>query len=103
MKWRRRSLCRATLQIHLDVGWAEWVRMLIVDVALALERGALLGVEPHSQGRVVVALTATEAAAYVVGHWRRWRVIGTFQTRTWGNATTVTPSLQDIYRTYVAT
>ncbi len=85
------------MQIHFEVGWAERGEDVDWDVAIELAQGELLAVEPRFRGHEVVAPSATEAAAYAFSQWSQRDATGLqFQTRTWGNSTTVTPSTQGL-------
>lgn len=86
-----------TVQIHFEVGWAERSEDVDWDVQLALQGGRLVAVEPRFRGHEIVAPSAEEAESYAFSAWQQQddhRI--SFRTRTWGNATTTTPSTQGV-------
>lgn len=87
----------APLKVHLEVGWGE--RGVVTDwqAELKLEDGELIDVEPRFRGYEVVAPQADEQEQYAFSQWQRPAANTVhFQTRTWGNLTTTTPSMQGL-------
>lgn len=83
------------LKVHLEVGWGE--RGIITDwrADIRIEGGELLDVEPRFRGHEVVAPQSDEQDKYAFSAWERSAPDAVrFQTRTWGNLTTTTPSMQ---------
>src|SRR5690606_9113712 len=84
-------------KVHFEVGWAEKGETIPWDVALEVEGGELLSVEPRFRGHEVVAPQQQEEERYAFSEWRRDgsnRVH--FTTLTWGNPTTTTASTQGV-------
>ena len=85
------------IKVHVEVGWGE--RGVVTDwqAELRLEGGELIDVEPRFRGYEVVAPQADEQDQYAFSRWER-RASDTvrFATRTWGNLTTTTPSMQGL-------
>lgn len=85
------------VQIHLEVGWAERGEDVDWDVQIAVENGRLRSVEPRFRGHEIVAPSAEEADSYAFSQWETPDANRLeFRTRTWGNATTTTPSTQGV-------
>lgn len=92
------------LKIYFEVGWAEKGENVDWDVAISIENGDLLHVEPRFRGHEIVAPQSEEAETYAFSSWEQ---VGSesvhFKTRTWGNATTTTASTQGICLTLYGT
>jgi len=93
-----------TIQLHFEVGWAERDEDVDWDVHLRVEGGQLIAAEPRFRGHEVVAPSAEEAESYAFSAWQQQddRHLH-FQTRTWGNPSTTTPSTQGINLTITGT
>ncbi len=85
------------LQVHFEVGWGNRNEPVEWAVALAVEGGELVDVEPRFRGYETVAPQAKEEATYAFSRWQRDGEQGvTFHTRTWGNPTTTTSNTQGV-------
>lgn len=85
------------LKVHLEVGWGEKGVNVDWDVALRVERGELMAVEPRFRGHEIVAPQAGEEERYAFSSLSRPSADEvTFVTRTWGNATTTTAATQGV-------
>jgi hypothetical protein len=83
------------LKVHLEVGWGERGIMTDWQADIRVEGGELLAVEPRFRGYEIVAPQADEHEQYAFSAWGRPAPDTVrFQTRTWGNLTTTTPSMQ---------
>jgi hypothetical protein len=85
------------VKVYLELGWGKSDIDVDWQVALEVDGGQLLEVEPRFRGRAIVAPQSTEEEKYAFSSWER---VGDrqvrFDTRTWGNPTTVTAATQGI-------
>ncbi len=83
------------VKVCLEVGWGPKGEEVEWDVALAVEGGRLLGVEPRFRGPDIVAPRADHRAVGKLSRWERADEKSvTFTTCTWGNPATTTPGTQ---------
>jgi len=85
----------APVKVCLEVGWGSKGEEVDWDVALTVEGGRLIGVEPRFRGPDVVAPRSDHQPASRPDDWTRTGENGvSFTTRTWGNPATTTPGTQ---------
>lgn len=84
------------VKIHLELGWSEKDENVDWEVALQIENGCLRNVEPHFRGHEIVAPQVGEQEEYAFSEWYHQNDRLDFKTRTWGNATTTTASMQGV-------
>jgi len=85
------------MKVCLEVGWGCKEEVVDWDIALSVESGRLLTVEPRLRGPDIVAPLSGHPAAQKLSRWERTdesRV--TLTTRTSGNPATTTPGTQAI-------
>jgi len=85
------------VKVHTEVGWGPRERDVDWSVELEVVDGRLVSVEPRFRGRHVVSPQASAPDEYAFSAWERTgeRAVR-FRTRTWGNTTTLTPSMQGL-------
>ncbi len=86
-----------SFKVHFEVGWGQKGENVDWQVALEVDNGRLLDVEPRFRGHDVVAPQASEEESYAFSDWSRVGENGLrFRTRTWGNPATTTSATQGI-------
>ena len=83
-------------KIHVEVGWSAKGENIDWDVSLEINNGQIISVEPRFRGHEIVAPQDAEEESYSFSSWQQENNEVHFNTRTWGNATTTTPSTQGI-------
>ena len=83
-------------KVHFEVGWAGKNEPVDWDVALSIQDGELISVEPRFRGHEIVAPQQYEEENYAFTTWKHKGNHVHFQTKTWGNLTTTTPSTQGL-------
>lgn len=84
-------------KVYLELGWGKKRQNVDWNVALRVEDGQLLDVEPRFRGHEILAPSTEEETAYAFSSWERTGEAGVqFLTRTWGNPTTSTTSTQGV-------
>ncbi len=85
------------VRTHLEVGWAEVGVPVRWEVAVEVEGGRLIGVDPRFRGLHVVAPQDMDEREYAVSEWSRTSSGGArFTTRTEGNVNSATPGMQGL-------
>lgn len=92
----RRGHRRGVEKIEVTVGWGERGTNVDWEVALQVRGGRLVAVEPRFRGDEIVAPDDNRDGDLAFSSWSRCDSGVSFNTRTWGNPTTTTPSTQGV-------